>query len=278
MGKSDANETKKRAHKAKATDGEIKHNNKPSFDAALLEATDNEEGPHQSQWRDLFRQLCEYKVQFGDCLVPQRYSANPKLGKWVSKERVRYRKNTEEAKSTSTTAEYIRALNGIGFHWGTSKTDLASIWSVRFQQLCEFKVQFGHCVVPAKYSANPQLGRWVKDQRYHCKLYQEGKPNRMTAERIRELERVGFFDWGTRKNDLGSTWSLRFQQLREFKVQFGHCVVPAKYSANPQLGKWVSNQRCHCKLFQEGKPNHMTADRVRELESIEFNSERNYVS
>jgi hypothetical protein len=89
MGKSDTKQTKMRAHKAKATDGETKHKKKPSFDAALLEATDKEEGPHQSQWRDLFRQLCEYKIQFGDCLMPQRYSANPKLGNWVSTQRVR---------------------------------------------------------------------------------------------------------------------------------------------------------------------------------------------
>jgi hypothetical protein len=44
----------------------------------------------------------------------------------------------------------------------------------------------------------------------------------MTAEPIRALESVGF-DWGTSKNVLASIWSERFQQLREFNVQFGHC-------------------------------------------------------
>ena len=133
MGKSDANQTKKRSHKAKATDGEIKHKNKPSFDAMTLKAIDNDGGLRHSQWCDLFRQLCEYKVEFGDCLVPRRYSTSPKLGRWVNTQRKRYKDNTEE-KSTSMTAEHIRALNGIGFDWGTS----AFSWSVRFQQLCEF--------------------------------------------------------------------------------------------------------------------------------------------
>lgn len=32
------------------------------------------------QWNEWFEQLREFKVQFGDCLVPQLYSANPKLG------------------------------------------------------------------------------------------------------------------------------------------------------------------------------------------------------
>jgi hypothetical protein len=53
-------------------------------------------------------------------------------------------------------------------------------------------------------------------------MYQEGKPNRMTAERIRELESIGF-EWET---SAAPSWNERFEQLREFKVQFGHCRVP----------------------------------------------------
>ena len=200
MGKSDANQTKKRSHKAKATDGEIKHKNKPSFDAMTFKATDNDGGLRHSKWQDLFRQLCEYKVQFGDCLVPTRYSTNPKLGKWVNTQRNRHKDNTE-AKSTSMTDEHIRALNGIGFDWGTSQTD----WSVRFQQLCEFKMQFGHCVVPRQYSAHPKLWRWVQNQRSNYRLYQEGKPSPMPEERFRELESVGF-KWETTP----ASWNERF--------------------------------------------------------------------
>jgi hypothetical protein len=49
MGKSDEKQTKKRAHKAKATDGKSKHKNKPSFDShgsspfeITFEAIDND--------------------------------------------------------------------------------------------------------------------------------------------------------------------------------------------------------------------------------------------
>ena len=90
------------------------------------------------------------------------------------------------------TAERIRAHDGISIDWGTSKTELASIWNERFEQMCEFKAQFGHYLVPKQYSANPKLGLWVSKQRCDYKLYQEGKPSPMTAERIRELESVGF--------------------------------------------------------------------------------------
>jgi hypothetical protein len=142
---------------------------------------------------------------------------------------------------------------------------LASIWNERVEQLCEFKVKFGHCFVPIKYSANPKLGNWVHTQRRNCRLYQEGKPSSMTEERIRKLESVGF-EWGTS----ASIWNERLQQLREFKVQFGNCIVPQHYSANPKLGWWVSKQRNNYRLYQEGKPSHMSAERIRELETVEF--------
>jgi hypothetical protein len=90
------------------------------------------------------------------------------------------------------TAEHSRELESIGFDWGTSQTD----WSVRFQQMREFKVQFGHCLVPQQYAANPKLGVWVNTQRSKYRLYQEGKSSPVTAERIQELESIGF-DWGT---------------------------------------------------------------------------------
>jgi hypothetical protein len=261
----------------KAADGEGKHNNKPSVDTVrsspfgtTFEDTDAAIR-RRSQWRDHFRQLCEYKVQFGHCLVPKQYSANPKLGQWVSDQRAQYRENSEE-KVTSMSAEHNRALDGIGFDWLiTNETNLASIWRVRFQQMCEFKVQFGHNSVPIKYSANPELGPWVSKQRYHCRLYLEGRPSYMTAERIRELESVGF-ECGTSSAAL---WNERFEQIREFNMQIGHCLVPRKYSANPQLGMWVANQRNNYRFYQEGKPSPMTMERIRELESVGFEWEPN---
>ena len=66
------------------------------------------------------------------------------------------------------------------------------------------------------------------------------------------------------------TWSARFEQLLEFKAQFGHYLVPEQYAANPTLGRWVKTQRCSYKLYQEGKPSPMTAEHIRELDSVEF--------
>jgi hypothetical protein len=118
MGKSDEKLAKKKGHEAT---GESKHKNTPSFDtlgsrpfAMSFEATDDE-GVRQSQWPDHFRQLCEYKVQFGhSCHVSLKYSSNPKLGAYDRYQCTRYREyTTEEAKPTYGTAEHIRALDSI---------------------------------------------------------------------------------------------------------------------------------------------------------------------
>ena len=261
MGKSDNKQTKKRAHKA--TNDESKHkNNKPSFDATTFEATDNDGGLRHSQWHDHFRQLCEYKAKFDHCRVPTLYSDNPKLGKWVANQRYKFKLH-QEGKPSSMTAERIQELESVDFEWEVRAHN--GSWNERFDQLREFKVQFGHCRVPNRYSDNPKLGKWVVNQRTNYRLQQEGKPSHMTAERIQELESVDF------KRDIRAhivSWNERFEELREFKVQFGHCRVPNRYSINLKLGKWVMRQRTNYRLQQEGKASPMTAERIQELVNV----------
>jgi len=35
----------------------------------------------------------------------------------------------------------------------------------------------------------------------------------------------------------------RFKELIQFNEEHGHCNVPQKYKANPELGVWVTTQR-----------------------------------
>jgi len=118
--------------------------------------------------------------------------------------------------------------------------------------------------VPSKFAAHPKLGKWVSTQRSNYEFYQEGYPSPMTEERIRELESLGV----ELKIGLKSIWSARFQELCEFKAQFGYCVVPIKYSVHPKLPRRVSTQRSNYTLYREGKPIHMTEERIRELKSV----------
>jgi hypothetical protein len=215
---------------------------------------------HLGIWNARFEQLREFKVQLGHCLVPKKYAANPKLGRWVGTQRNNY-KLYQEGNPSSMTEERIRELESVGFDWEVTN----AYWDALLEQLREYKAEFGHCLVPKQYAANPALGNWVQKQRRNYKLYQEEKPSSMTEERVRELESVGF-DWRT--DNL--TWTNRFKKLREYKAEFGHCLVPQQYAVNHKLGWWVVTQRYDYRLQQEGKPSPMTEKCIRELESIGF--------
>ena len=78
---------------------------------------------------------------------------------------------------------------------------MASIWSMRFQQLCKFKEQFGHYLVPKQYADNPKLRQWVSTQRKNYRLHREGKPSPMTEKNIRELESVGSVQYQASKRE-----------------------------------------------------------------------------
>ena len=47
---------------------------------------------YDEQWDAMFEALVAYKRQHGDCLVPKRYKADPKLGTWVDTQRISYKK------------------------------------------------------------------------------------------------------------------------------------------------------------------------------------------
>ncbi|KAL7523091.1 hypothetical protein ACHAXR_000020, partial [Thalassiosira sp. AJA248-18] len=43
---------------------------------------------HDSLWEEQFAALVRYKQKHGDCMVPNLYSEDPKLGRWVNTQRV----------------------------------------------------------------------------------------------------------------------------------------------------------------------------------------------
>ena len=92
--------------------------------------------------------------------------------------------------------------------------------------------------MPVKYPQNPHLGQWIANLRIQYKFYKENKQSSLTPERIMLLNAEGMV-WENKVD----TWSRRVDELKEYKEKFGNCKVPARYTANPQLGQWVTNQR-----------------------------------
>ena len=67
-------------------------------------------------WNDRYDELDVYKNKHGNCLVPQRYSKNKALGRWVNKQRTQYRLR-REGKQTPLTEDRIKLLDEVGFVW-----------------------------------------------------------------------------------------------------------------------------------------------------------------
>lgn len=152
-----------------------------------------------------------------------------------------------------------------------SSRDVASNnarWMDRYEELKDYQREYGHCNVPQKCKDNPQLGKWVKNQRKDYKLREKGKKSAMTDGRIALLEEVGF-EWAVERKD-HDKWELRCNELKEFKRKHGHCKVPTKCKDNPQLGQWVDTQRQQYRRRYEGKHSLMTDEREAALNSIGF--------
>eukprot|EP00814_Leptocylindrus_danicus_P016738 CAMPEP_0116023680 /NCGR_PEP_ID=MMETSP0321-20121206/11774_1 /TAXON_ID=163516 /ORGANISM="Leptocylindrus danicus var. danicus, Strain B650" /LENGTH=358 /DNA_ID=CAMNT_0003495083 /DNA_START=85 /DNA_END=1162 /DNA_ORIENTATION=+ len=71
-------------------------------------------GRRDEGWMLMLKELMKYKEKHGDCLVPNHYAGNPKLGRWVHKQRHVYREK-KKGNTTQMSNERIKKLEEIGF-------------------------------------------------------------------------------------------------------------------------------------------------------------------
>lgn len=154
------------------------------------------------QWKERFHELLEYRKIHGHCSVPYKYPKNPLLAGWVKRQRYQY-SLMKKGKKSFITDKRIKILNDIGFVWNSQEVS----WQERFKELQEFRARYGHGFIPLTFPPNPQLATWAKCQRRQRKLYLEGKPAFINAERILALENVGFEWSATPKNRSRYNWS-----------------------------------------------------------------------
>lgn len=212
-------------------------------------------------WRELYIELKSYVDKHGHTRVPYNYPANPRLGRWVTRQRKLYQNLHEKTpeqlasqlSSSVLTEERIAALQEIGFQFQSSRTHS---WPQRYDELCLYRAIHGDCLVPLHCKDFPGLGTWVRNQRtqYRNLLLGRKQPTGkrkgagMSPEKIKALQSVGFV-WDSQREDF---WKKRFDELMDFQAVYGHCFVPENYHENPQLGIWVSNQRAAYKQFVAG--------------------------
>lgn len=122
------------------------------------------------------------------------------------------------------------------------------LWTVRFNELLQFKDAHGHCLVPHTYPENLLLSQWVKRQRYQFKLKAQGRHSTLTDDRQKMLDAVGFV-WHCHH----AAWYEKLEELKKYHAQYGDCRVPHNYPPDRSLAVWVKRQRRQWKLFRNGR-------------------------
>mmetsp|Transcript_17616 Transcript_17616/g.25272 ORF Transcript_17616/g.25272 Transcript_17616/m.25272 type:complete len:544 (+) Transcript_17616:2-1633(+) len=250
------------------TNGNITHATK-SYNIYNPMATKNKRRPYKSsdqvlknsdRWMAMLSDLKAYKAKYGNCVVPRSFADNPRLASWVAEQRKQYRLRKIN-KPSNITVDRIRLLDELGFIWQAQ----SAAWNRHLNDLRSYKRENGDCLVPLNHARYPQLGLWVKEQRRHRSLMIRGRHSHMTKERVQILESVGFC-WDSHE----AAWWDKFQELQDYKEEFGDCKVPRRYAPNPQLATWIDQQRRQIRLFKDGKIAHMSEKRIKALMELGF--------
>jgi hypothetical protein len=157
--------------------------------------------PREQSWMKSFEELKEYKALHGNC-VPTP-STHPKLTKWCNMQRTSKNvadqiksgaipspPHTKYTKVAPLKPERINLLNSIGFPWQLATHPKVG-WEARYQQLVQYKEEYGNCNVPQYWKQDEAFGRWVMKQRHEHSLKLRGLKSQLTDEREDRLNALG---------------------------------------------------------------------------------------
>jgi len=210
------------------------------------------------EWDSKLRDMIKYKKIHGNADVPMQYPIGETLGQWVHNQRSLYEKGTLDSRRHA-----ILAGKGFLFEPGRNvkKTIIDEYWQKNYNELCQFKLDHGHCDVPTDYKATSVstfLDRWISKQRtLHRK-------KELSIHKIRLLEEIGLTLNARKKtagNKMEQVWDDMYHELISWRDEHGDCLVPEKHG---KLGRWVRVQR---KSFKKGK---LREDRLKRLLGIGF--------
>jgi len=198
-------------------------------------------------WNKMFRQLVDYKEKHQTTYVPHKCNEHPQLGRWSSKQRERYKKET-------ISKHRVALLDGILFVWDPCHVK----WMEMYQRLITYKKQHKTTSVPKSYTeVDSKLGPWVECQRTSY------KKKKLSVERINDLESIGF-SWKLRDSVPAIPWNEMYERLVAYKKYHQSALVPTRYKEDPRLGTWVQTQRFK---YNKGK---LLEKRIELLNSIDF--------
>jgi hypothetical protein len=179
----------------------------------------------QVGWEAQLVRLAAYKAVHGDCMVPWGWAEDPRLGRWVSKQRRGKRQLDRGEPSEGMTVERAARLTALGLVWDPPNAGgipKEAEWEAQLARLAAYKVVHGDCSVPWGWAEDPRLGEWVSKQRLHKRKLDRGEPSEgITAERVAKLTSLGLNWNGTKRSseDAQSTGSASGGPKKQPRLQ-----------------------------------------------------------
>ena len=198
----------------------------------------------EKQWDDKFELLKEFINEFKRFPTQEDWYNNFKLGSWVNRQRILYRKGE--------LSDYrIKKLSSINFNFDII-IDIEKQWYYNFELLKEFINEFKRFPKWTEYYKEFNIGIWFAKQR---RKYNKGK---LSKEKIELLESIGIVF----ETKLNITWNFKFELLKEFINEFKRFPNVKDIYKNINLGTWLRTQKTN---FNKGK---LSEERKQLLESI----------
>lgn len=193
-----------------------------------------------------FQKLLKFYKKHRHCNVTR--SQNKVLAKWCQKLR-----HEKKRRKVRLTAERIRKLNSIGFEWEV----IDSRWMKNYKSLKKYVEKKKHFFNFSDMKQYRQLASFVHNHRV------QRKAGILSKEKINLLNKTGFI-WDT----VHSRWENHFEELKKYKMLFGHCnVSKGIHDKNfKRLADWVKNQRVH---YRKRNP-LLTQERIKKLSQLGF--------
>ena len=180
-------------------------------------------------WMRQYEKLQKFYDKHGHSSVPSHNDSRElnRLGGFVS----RMRNREQELESWQK-----KLLEKVEFVWSPDiEKNSRKKWLTMFNKLKRFKKEQGHCDVPSKFEDNPPLGRWVEVQRKGFSKLDDWKK--------KSLLDLGFNTSAMLKRNDWQKWLKMYQRLVAFYEKYGHPNVPENWPEDPELARFVVNQR-----------------------------------
>ena len=236
----------------------------PSLHSSVTPARANTGGT----WDDRFEQLLALKEEIVHCRIPCQQKEAAVRQQHRDYVYLHNRDDVDDLHNHRSAFELREQPEAqVSAHEDVKKNQ--EKWDDRFQQLLAYKKKFGHCKVSSKEKEYKSLRNWLGKQREAYKIYKTSGKGGLNAEQIGRLDLIG-----VSLEPYSTSWNARFQELKLFERQHGHCRIPQQgNSMFKRLGQWLARQKKHLRPSEEMRQGILSftaqdLERARLLESM----------